>query len=226
MLFKAGGSQTIANTACPNYNITIKLINILRNLLSVSERFSAMKLFLPILLLVVFFSGCAPERKIEYKGKSLRQWEVEAAGKKAVQRRTAAEALGKIGPEGLPTLMKLLDDKNQRVRTTARLAVLHVGGKGAPELRKLLRAPDENVRENATKTLVQALVNMREKGVRRLTKLLENPDPKVRYEAAKGFMRMDQKTARQAIPALKKLSNDKSQSVRNAADLTLKIITP
>lgn len=183
-----------------------------------------MKLILPILLLAMVSLGCAPERKLEYQGKTLRQWEVEADGKKAIQRRTAAEALGKIGPEGLPTLMKLLDDKNKRVRTTARSAVLHIGGKGVPQLKKLLLSPDKEVKENATKILVQSLVNMRERGVRRLIKLLKNPDPKVRFEAAKAFMRMDQKTARQAKPALKKLLNDKYRSVQSAADLSLKII--
>ena len=183
-----------------------------------------MRFFLPILLLLAFSFGCEQKKQPEYQGKSLAHWESEATAKKADQRRAAVKALGKIGPDGLPMLMKLLDDKNRRIRASARLAVMKLGPTAAPRLKELLRHPDKNVRTRAAELLVQVYVNMRKKGVRQLIKLLKNPNPNVRYQAAKAFMRIDQQRAREAMPALKEALGDDSPAVRNAAALTLKII--
>jgi HEAT repeat protein len=189
-----------------------------------------MRPFLTILLLfAVFCFGCAQKPKTPtYEGKPVRYWEIQAASKEAAKRRVAAQALGKLGPVGLPALMKLQEDTDHRVRAAATLAVKGMGLQAVPKLKKLIHDPNKTIQKGAAKALADALVDMRGgRGVRQLIPLLEDSEPDVRFEAAKAIMRVDRKSAATAIPALKKLlRTDENRSVRQAAGLTLALLEP
>ena len=145
------------------------------------------------------------KKRPEYDGKPLRHWVAQAASEDAAKRRAAAEALGKIGPEGVPALLKLLEDKDHRVRSVATLAVTGMGPAAVPKLKDLIHDPDKPTRMAAIKALIQALVDMRARGPRQLIQLLRDPEPDVRFYAARSFTRVDRKAAEKAIPALKEL---------------------
>ncbi len=183
-----------------------------------------MRLLVSILVLVVLCFGCRRSGESEYQGKTLRQWEKEAASEDAAKRCEAAKALGKIGPQGLAGLMPLLRDPNGHVRAMASLAMADMGPKAVPQLKELIHDPDPKVRESAAKALIQSLVNMRREGVRQLIELLDDKDPVVRLEAAKSFPRAGM-AGKAAIPALKAmLEKEENKAVRDAAGLTLRII--
>ena len=75
--------------------------------------------------IVVVFAviGCAQKRKTtpSYEGKPLRYWQRQAESEDPAKRQAAAEALGKIGPNALPTLVKMRNDRERRVRARSRL---------------------------------------------------------------------------------------------------------
>jgi HEAT repeat protein len=173
-------------------------------------------------------AGCARKQSKtpSYQGHSLKYWTAKADSEVVADRRAAAQALGKCGPEALPALLKLRYDANHRVRANATLAVAEMDQKAVPKLRELIHDQDEKVRAAAIETLIQIFLNMREKGAQQIVNLLEDESPAVRFHAARSFTRMDRKLAVQAIPQLKKLLSDENVNVRSAAALSLSIIQP
>ena len=187
-----------------------------------------MRLFLTILLMFAAISfGCAQKKKPpSYQGKSVRHWAIQAESEDPAKRREAAIALGKCGPEGLPALMKLVQDKERKVRAVATVAVMGMGPTAVPKLKELIHDWEDEPTQTVTiKALTQALVNMGTKGEEDLIELLKDPDPNVRFYAAKSFTLVDRKLVGMAIPLLKKKANsDPNPGVRRAAALTLAII--
>lgn len=106
-------------------------------------------------LAVLVVAGCAPQDKPGYyQGKHLRYWEALAGSPDPVQRRTAAESLGKMGPLGIPALLKLMEDTDRRVRTTAIIGFVGLRGEAAPKLTQMLRSPDTNTKMAAIKACI------------------------------------------------------------------------
>ena len=136
-----------------------------------------MKLLPFILPLLILCLGCRHKGQPEYQREPLHYWEAKAASKEPDQRRTAAEALGNIGPTGLPALAKLLRDNDHLVRAAANLAVIGMGWTAVPELKKLMSDPDKDLRAAATDALTNLLVNMGPAGVPQLIELLKHPQP-------------------------------------------------
>jgi HEAT repeat protein len=183
-----------------------------------------MKRLSVILLFLLLCLGCRHQGPPEYRGKTLSQWEAQAAGKDAAQRREAAESLGKIGLTGLPALVKLLHDGDHNVMAAANLAVIDMGSMALPELKELVHDRDKNVQANALKALMTILMNMRQKGVTELIELLKDSDPIVRANAAKTLAAMGM-DANVAVPDLKELLHDGNPGVQRAAYQSLQIIT-
>lgn len=184
-----------------------------------------MKSLPSILLFLLLCAGCQPRGLPEYQGKSLRYWEGQAVSENADTRRSAVKALRKIGPKGLPTLVKLLRDKNHRVQAAANLAVISMQQKVVPQLKELLRDADPDVRAGACKAYFQAVVGKgSEEAVPQLIELLRDTDPGVRAGAAKALLLTGKGKAKEAIPALKEAAGDKNPVVRKAARLTLKVL--
>ncbi len=167
--------------------------------------------------------------------------------------RNAASALGAIGPEAFPVLLKALpDDRTGTVRTV--LASLGPRAKEAvPALIKLLKSKDANVvrdardvlsalrtvavpalfeaakdKENteAAQLLMEIFVQSQPKDyVPDLIKMLKDPEPQLRKRAA-DLLRAIGPGATAAVPALKEAVQDKDANVRQAAGLALMLIKP
>ena len=184
--------------------------------------------FLILLLLVACLAGCQRTQRHapEYQGKSLRYWEAKAASGNAPDRIAAAEALGEIGPPGLPGLVKLLTDKDHLVRGAAMLGVAKMGPTAVPGLRKLAHDAKPAVRNAAAKAIAGAMLNLsRKEAVPQLIEMLRDSSPDVRAIAAKTVMIMTPE-AKSAIPALTKVATeDNNTGVRKAAYTALVIIT-
>jgi HEAT repeat protein len=180
------------------------------------------KLLPLILILLLSCFGCGPKKTIEYQGKTLRQWEWKAVSDNPEDRIAAAKALGKLGPKnGLSSLVRLLSDKNQRVKFAAELAVMEMGKTAVPYLTNLLHSPDKEVRTNAYKALIRTLVDMRKEGVQPLANLLKDSDPKVRIAAVNGLVQADPKN-RALIPTIDEaLKTEENPHVRKAYNLAL-----
>jgi HEAT repeat protein len=197
------------------------------NLLPPSRPSLAIRQLLPALMVLLACAGCMrtaqPNR---YQGRSLRHWENMALDKDPANRRAAAEALGHIGPKGLPSLLKLRDDRNFRVRTAAMLACDRMGAAAIPELKQLIHDPEPSVRARAMKLLASTLVDQGPRGVPPLIELLSDPEPNVRADAATALAVADRATATRAIPVLKELQRDGHPAVRKSATLTLRTLEP
>ena len=90
----------------------------------------------------------------QYSGKPLSYWKVQAKAHNPQVCADAAEALGKMGPPALPTIMELARDKDAEVRCWAAVALGWMGpaAKDAiPTLTKM--AKDSRVRGDATLAL-------------------------------------------------------------------------
>ncbi|HVU87244.1 MAG TPA: HEAT repeat domain-containing protein [Pirellulales bacterium] len=71
---------------------------------------------------------------------------------------TAVDALGRIGTQAVPTLVKTLDDPNPRVRAEAARALARIGPEATeavPALMARLDDPDEDVRQASARALGQ-----------------------------------------------------------------------
>lgn len=62
----------------------------------------------------------------EYHGKPLRYWLAESKSESAASRRAAAEALGNMGPAGLPALREMLRDQDMGVKLAAATAMKRI----------------------------------------------------------------------------------------------------
>jgi HEAT repeat protein len=72
------------------------------------------------------------------------------------EQEAAADALGRIGPAAVPSLMETLRDPDPKVRLKAIEVLARMGGDAkdaVPELIRLLEDPDEPVRKAAIRTL-------------------------------------------------------------------------
>jgi HEAT repeat protein len=184
-----------------------------------------MRLLASLPLLLVLCIGCRHKGPPEYQGKPLRYWEAQAASDSADRRRAAAEALGAIGPQGLPALVILRSDTDPHVWPTASLALRKMGRTAVPKLKELTYSPDAKLRAGAGKTLIEILVDMRGEGVPELIELLKGSDPGVRLAAAKAFARIDGEAPKAAVPAIREALQDEDPTVRRAAYLTLQVLT-
>jgi HEAT repeat protein len=177
-----------------------------------------------VLLLLTLCAGCQRKGHPQYGGKPLRYWEAQSADKDPEKKLEAIHALGKIGPKGLPALVKLLPDDNRRVHDAAILVVIRMGPAALPELKRLIRHSDEKVRAGASKAIIQVLVDMGHQGFADLVELLKAPEPNLRAEAAKALIRVGPGEAIPAIPALKELLADEDPGVRRAATASLRTL--
>ena len=184
-----------------------------------------MKFLSSILAILLLCSGCGYKAKQEYQGKTLRQWEWKAISENPQDRIDAAKALGSFGPrKGLSSLLKLLDDKDKRVKFAADLAMRDMGRSALPYLTELLQDPDPEVRTNASKALVEGLVDMRRDGVPQLLELLQNSEPNVRISAAKGLLVADPDN-KSEIPAIEEaLGKEDNPHVRKVLVNTLQLL--
>jgi HEAT repeat protein len=136
-----------------------------------------------------------------------------------------AMALGSIGQEAMPYLIKALSDKDPMVRGTAVLAIGSVtpGGerpsstviKAVPEIAKLVRDQDRLVRSNACDTL-RHVGKEAATAIPALIQALRDEDEYVRGRAADALGSMGP-TAAPAVPYLIKALKDRRDPVRSLA---------
>jgi HEAT repeat protein len=127
-------------------------------------------------------------------------------------RKAAATALGKMGAEATPSLVKLLNGKDAGLRSVAceALGEIGTGAKAAvPDL--ILTFKDDAVREQA----VEALAKIGTPAVQPLIDQLTNRTPAVRIGAAQALGKLGPK-AKAAIPVLARLRNHPVPEVRQA----------
>ncbi len=134
-------------------------------------------------------------------------------------RRTAAGALGDIGPEAttaIAALKELLHDRQTSVRHDAADALRKIGPAAIPALTEVVRGEDCD----AGVAAVSALEGMGPAAVPALTALLKDKDYGVRCAAVQGLGRIGPA----AVPALTELLKDKDERVRRSAVSTLERI--
>jgi HEAT repeat protein len=149
-----------------------------------------MKRMLPLLLLFYLaFLGCGQKSLPNtFQGKSLRYWEAMAASQNPELRRNAAKALGEIGPNGVPALILLYQDRDDRVRTSALMALLEVGGpKAVPQIIPFLHDPDPKIRFGAVKA-IQAFGKEAKDAIPALKELLHDESRSVRQAATAALL--------------------------------------
>jgi HEAT repeat protein len=147
-----------------------------------------MKQFLPLLLLLLFLFGCGHKSLPNtYQGKSLRYWEAMAASENPELRRNAAKALGEIGPNGVPTILVLFRDHDDRVRASAMLSLLGVGQPAVPHVIPLLYDPDPKVRFGAVKA-IQLLGPEAKEAIPDLKELLHDENRHVRQASGQALL--------------------------------------
>ena len=130
-------------------------------------------------------------------------------------REAAAEALGKIGPEEVPALIKALGDENSYVRSAAAEALGKIGPEAVPALIRALGDEDSSVRWRAAYTLGEIGPEAKE-AVLALIRALGDEDSSVRWRAARALGKIGPE-AKEAVPALIEALGDKDEQVREAA---------
>ncbi len=109
---------------------------------------------------------------------SLDELREQAARADAEDRREAALALGRTGPEGVPLLVRLLGDADWRVRKTA---VEALAARGGPEIiAALIDRLHSHDNAGARNSAIEALVRIGRDAVDALLPLLRHRDPDVR----------------------------------------------
>ena len=164
----------------------------------------------------------AQPKEPDYQGKTLSQWKALAESKDAARRGEAATALGHLHADAVPTLIKLLDDGDTKVRLAAASALGKTpcyADAAVPALAKSLKDKEAKVRAAA----VAALGNMgpwAESSAPAVVELLKDKDGGVRQAAAAavGSFFMNGETA---VPALIKLLGDEDSRVRAFAAASL-----
>ena len=147
-------------------------------------------------------------------------------------RKTAAEMLGKIGPEAVYAVEALgnaLEDTNAKVRAGAAASLGKIGdgaGDAVPKLIKILNDDDPDVRIAAIRAL-GAIGCTDSNAVSKLTKLLNDKDRIIRKEAVRSLGRFGA-LAKSAVPALKKMLNRKwiNKYMRSEIEYALERIDP
>lgn len=127
----------------------------------------------------------------------------------------SALALGEIGPQAIPELIKLLKEKDNRVRYFAMRALMEMGPKAEkaiPDLIAVLKEDNFRMHRIAISTL--AYVGL--KAIPALVKLLSDKEMHVRSNAAEALGYMGPK-AKKTVPELIKLLRDKEAWVRRGA---------
>ena len=160
-----------------------------------------------VLLLVVgiFFAGCSKD-EFYYEGKSASQWIKMLKDKDPEVRRSAAVALGNIGPKAptvVPALIRALEDRDRVVRVQAIIALGEIGPpamEAVPALTATLQDDDKWVSLHAVSALGKMGQGARD-AVPALVAALKNPDRNVRLHAVGALGEMGPQ-AREAVPAL------------------------
>ena len=130
-------------------------------------------------------------------------------------RSAAAGALGKTGPEAVPALIKALGDENSYVRSAAAEALGKIGPEAVPALIRALGDEDSSVRWRAAYTLGEIGPEAKE-AVLALIRALGDEDSSVRWRAARALGKIGPE-AKEAVPALIEALGDKDEQVREAA---------
>lgn len=133
-------------------------------------------------------------------------------------RQATAAALGRIGPEAVPSLIEMLQDENVAVRAAAARALGDIirGTKDLPTLRATVKAPDASVRRATT----AALGAIGAEAVPSLIELLKDVEPTIRKMAAESLRGIGPQ-AKDAVPALKARLIDTDGMAQVAAALAL-----
>ena len=129
---------------------------------------------------------------------------------------TAAQALGRIGSDAVPSLVKALESGDQQTQRAAVQALSQIGPDAAaavPVLLKMLTAPDRS----GSRVMVQsALRRIGPAAAPELAKLLISKETAVRRAAAEALQQFGG-DARSALPALEKAAGDEDATVRRVA---------
>lgn len=140
-------------------------------------------------------------------------------------RQRAARALGAIGPEAIPSLLKALQDKNAEVRGCAAVGFYEMGAKGKTAVSELAEAlHDSNMR--VRHMVAQALGEMgpaAETAVPDLIEALKDTDRDVRSVAAQALEKIGT-GAKEAIPTLINALEDKEGNISSQAASALEKI--
>ena len=137
----------------------------------------------------------------------------------ATVRRSAADALGQIGPAAVATLIEALKDEDVVVRYLAAVALGRIGPEAkaaVPALIEALKDEDANVRRSAAVALGQ----IGPAAVATLIEALKDEDVVVHYLAAVALGRIGPE-AKAAVPALIEALKDEDANVRHSTVYTL-----
>lgn len=164
-------------------------------------------------------------QELSYKGRTLREWQVDLRDLDPGMRITAIDAVGKFGIDGVPVIMDMLSDKDARVRSSAARALGNIGSEAKRALPALVNAfgdQDESVYRTAEDALNKIGPATKE-AVPELIKLLGHENSRVRSGAINVLANIEpEKTA--AVPALVKALSNKDKRIRASSAKALRAL--
>lgn len=169
--------------------------------------------------------GCVQQS--DPAGKTLDQWKRELGDQDPGVRFAAAEALGKMGREAIPTLTQALRNKQADVRNAAAYGFGKMGPNdrlaAISTLTEMLADREANAPSFAA---IGALGNLGPDAIPALIELLHDNDPAVREPTAWTLEKMAPEEDKTAILALARALQDDSPVVRAAAASAFKRMGP
>jgi HEAT repeat protein len=139
----------------------------------------------------------------------------------------AAQALRNLGPDAkqaIPELAKLLDDENYNVRQNSVQALMNMTPESGSALALGLKSKDLNIRNQCLNAFANNKLQVKAPdAVPLLIEMLKDTAPFVRLQAARALGNFGPE-AKDAIPALTKLTLDPNVAVRNNAQQALQKI--
>ncbi len=109
------------------------------------QRKSSMKILLTILglVLMIVVSDDLFAQKLRYKGRTLKQWQVDMSDLDSDTRINAIDAISTFGKDGVPILIQALADKNYDVRIYAIRALGTIGQEARDAVPALIKSLDD-----------------------------------------------------------------------------------